>query len=106
MAWVKPRPGAHLTADGLEAATRGRIAGYKVPRHWRIVDEFPMTVTGKVQKFRLRELALNPDPRVTGRGRGRPRPLRSPAARTTVCSSALKFASSSRRSPANSRSSA
>jgi fatty-acyl-CoA synthase len=60
MAWVKPRPGAHLTADGLEAATRGRIAGYKVPRHWRIVDEFPMTVTGKVQKFRLRELALNP----------------------------------------------
>jgi fatty-acyl-CoA synthase len=58
MAWVKPLPGARLEPAGLEAATRGRIAGYKVPRHWRIVDEFPMTVTGKVQKFRLREMAL------------------------------------------------
>src|SRR5215207_11501659 len=57
MAWVKPRAGAVVTAERLEALCRGRIAGYKVPRHWRIVDEFPMTVTGKVQKFRLREMA-------------------------------------------------
>ena len=41
----------------LEAACRGRIARYKIPRHWRIVDRFPMTVTGKIQKYRLRRLA-------------------------------------------------
>jgi fatty-acyl-CoA synthase len=57
MAWVKPLPGARLEPEDLAAATRERIAGFKVPRHWRIVDEFPMTVTGKVQKFRLREMA-------------------------------------------------
>jgi fatty-acyl-CoA synthase len=57
MAWVKPAAGATLTGEGLEAACRGTIARYKVPRHWRIVDGFPMTVTGKVQKYRLRELA-------------------------------------------------
>jgi fatty-acyl-CoA synthase len=57
MAWVKPLPGARLTGERLEALCRGRIAGYKIPRHWRIVQAFPMTVTGKVQKFRLREMA-------------------------------------------------
>jgi fatty-acyl-CoA synthase len=57
MAWVKPRAGEALTPDGLAAACRGRIATHKIPRHWRIVDSFPMTVTGKVQKYRLRELA-------------------------------------------------
>ena len=57
MAWVKPRGGAALTAASLDEACRGRIATYKIPRYWRIVDDFPMTVTGKVQKYRLRELA-------------------------------------------------
>jgi fatty-acyl-CoA synthase len=57
MAWVKLLPGAALTEDDLVAACRAGIARYKVPAHWRIVDGFPMTVTGKVQKFRLRELA-------------------------------------------------
>jgi fatty-acyl-CoA synthase len=57
MAWVKPRAGAELTGEALAEACRGRLARYKVPRHWRIVDGFPMTVTGKVQKYRLRELA-------------------------------------------------
>ncbi|WP_053226113.1 AMP-binding protein [Solirubrobacter soli] len=57
MAWVKPRAGFTLRADELIAACRGRIASFKIPAHWRIVDEFPMTVTGKIQKFRLRELA-------------------------------------------------
>jgi fatty-acyl-CoA synthase len=57
MAWVRPRAGVTLTAAGLAAACRGQIAAYKVPRHWRFVDDFPMTVTGKVQKYRLRELA-------------------------------------------------
>ena len=59
MAWVKPRGGARLTAETLVAACRGRIASYKIPRHWRFVDEFPMTVTGKVQKYRLREMAAD-----------------------------------------------
>jgi fatty-acyl-CoA synthase len=45
-----------LPAD-LVAACRGRIATFKIPAHWRIVDSFPMTVTGKIQKFRLRQLA-------------------------------------------------
>jgi fatty-acyl-CoA synthase len=57
MAWVKPREGAALTPEDLARACRGRIAGHKIPRYWRIVDGFPMTVTGKVQKYRLRELA-------------------------------------------------
>jgi fatty-acyl-CoA synthase len=57
MAWVKPAAGATLTGDELAEGCRGRLARYKIPRHWRIVDGFPMTVTGKVQKYRLRELA-------------------------------------------------
>ncbi|MBA4066352.1 MAG: AMP-binding protein [Isosphaera sp.] len=57
VAWVRPAAGAALTADGLRAACVGRIATYKIPRHWKLVDAFPLTVTGKVQKFRIRELA-------------------------------------------------
>ncbi|MBK7398586.1 MAG: AMP-binding protein [Myxococcales bacterium] len=58
MAWVRPRPGTHLDAAALEGYCKGRIATYKVPRYWRIALEFPMTVTGKVQKFRMREIAV------------------------------------------------
>ncbi len=58
MAWVKPRANATLTARGLADACKERIAKYKIPRHWRLVDDFPMTVTGKIQKYRLRELAV------------------------------------------------
>jgi fatty-acyl-CoA synthase len=54
-AWVKPRPGETLTAEELREFCRDQIAHYKVPRHIRFVDEFPMTVTGKVQKFIMRE---------------------------------------------------
>lgn len=57
MAWVRLAPGAAADADALRAYCRDRLAGFKVPRHWRFVDEFPMTVTGKVQKYRLREMA-------------------------------------------------
>jgi fatty-acyl-CoA synthase len=57
MAWVKLRDGATLGEEDLVAACRGRIATYKIPRYWKFVDGFPMTVTGKVQKFRMRELA-------------------------------------------------
>jgi fatty-acyl-CoA synthase len=58
MAWVKLRDGVALSGDELRAACTGRIATYKIPRYWKLVDSFPMTVTGKVQKFRMRELAI------------------------------------------------
>jgi fatty-acyl-CoA synthase len=58
MAWVKLRDDAELTEDELKAFCKGKIAHYKVPRYVRFVPEFPMTVTGKVQKFRMRELAI------------------------------------------------
>ncbi|HKW71712.1 MAG TPA: AMP-binding protein [Candidatus Dormibacteraeota bacterium] len=58
MAWVKPREGASVTGDELAAWCKGKIATYKIPRHWKFVDAFPMTVTGKVQKYRMRELAV------------------------------------------------
>jgi fatty-acyl-CoA synthase len=57
MAWVKLRGGITLSPEALTAACRGRIATYKIPRYWKFVDEFPMTVTGKVQKFVMREIA-------------------------------------------------
>lgn len=57
MAWIRPKDGARPESAELEAFCRERLAGYKVPRHWKLVDEFPVTVTGKVQKFRMRELA-------------------------------------------------
>jgi fatty-acyl-CoA synthase len=57
MAWVKPRAGAVLSADDVREFCRGRIAHFKVPRYVRFVDEFPMTISGKVQKFRMREMA-------------------------------------------------
>jgi len=54
-AWIKLRAGETLTADEVKAFCRDQIAHYKVPRHIRFVDEFPMTVTGKMQKFIMRE---------------------------------------------------
>ena len=57
MAWVVLRPGSRLTEEGLQQFCRGRIAHYKVPARVAFVAEFPMTVTGKVQKFKLREMA-------------------------------------------------
>jgi fatty-acyl-CoA synthase len=57
MAWVKPRDGHALTPEALGEACRGRIATYKIPRYWKLVDAFPMTVTGKVQKYRMRAIA-------------------------------------------------
>jgi fatty-acyl-CoA synthase len=57
MAWVKLRDGAAMTPDELTAACRGRIATYKIPRYWKLVDAFPMTITGKVQKFVMREIS-------------------------------------------------
>jgi fatty-acyl-CoA synthase len=58
MAAVRLRAGATITEDELKDFCRGTIAHYKVPRYVRFVDEFPMTVTGKVQKYKMREEAV------------------------------------------------
>jgi fatty-acyl-CoA synthase len=59
MAWIIPRPGASLTEDEVKQFCRGQIAHFKVPRYVKFVDSFPMTVTGKVQKFKMRETAID-----------------------------------------------
>ncbi|MFF5263584.1 AMP-binding protein [Actinomadura viridis] len=59
MAWVRLRPGAEpLTSAGLREFCAGRLAHYKIPRYVHLVDEFPMTVTGKVRKVQMREEAI------------------------------------------------
>jgi fatty-acyl-CoA synthase len=57
MAWVQVRAGQTATEDELKAYCQGQIAHYKIPRTIRFVEEFPTTVTGKLQKFRMREMA-------------------------------------------------
>jgi fatty-acyl-CoA synthase len=57
-AWVKLRPGAELTGDDVRAYCVGKIAHYKIPRYVQFTQEFPMTVTGKVQKFKMREASI------------------------------------------------
>ena len=59
MAWIIPRAGATLDSDQLREFCHGKIAHYKIPRYLKLVDEFPMTVTGKVQKFKMREQAID-----------------------------------------------
>ncbi len=58
MAWVKLRERTSPTGDEIAAWCKGKIATYKIPRHWKFVDSFPMTVTGKIQKFKMRETAV------------------------------------------------
>ncbi len=55
MAWVKVKPGEQLTAEELKEFCKGQIAHYKVPRYIKFVDTFPMTVTGKIMKFQMRQ---------------------------------------------------
>ncbi len=55
MAWIKVKPGEQVTAEELQAFCKGQIAHYKVPRYFKFVDAFPMTVTGKIQKFQMRQ---------------------------------------------------
>ena len=54
-AWVILKPGQLATGDDIRAFCKGQIAHYKVPRHIRFVDAFPMTITGKIQKFVMRD---------------------------------------------------
>jgi fatty-acyl-CoA synthase len=55
LAWIKLKAGENATEDEIRAYCRGRIAHFKIPEHIRFVESFPMTVSGKVQKFRIRE---------------------------------------------------
>jgi fatty-acyl-CoA synthase len=57
-AWIRVKPAATLTEDEVQQYCRGQIAHYKVPRYIVFTDEFPTTVTGKVQKYRLRQLSI------------------------------------------------
>ena len=54
-AWIRPRTGETLDEQEIRAFCQGRLAHFKIPRYIRFVEEFPMTVTGKVQKFVMRE---------------------------------------------------
>ena len=58
MAWIVTRGGAELDREAVAEFCKGKIAHYKVPRYVQVVSEFPMTVTGKVQKYKLREQAI------------------------------------------------
>ncbi|WP_299183452.1 AMP-binding protein [uncultured Neptuniibacter sp.] len=59
IAWVKLSPGADdITADDLKAFCKGKITHFKIPRYFKFVEEFPMTVTGKIQKFKMREISI------------------------------------------------
>ncbi|EKT4472179.1 AMP-binding protein [Pseudomonas putida] len=58
VAWIKLHPGHSATVEELQGWCKTRIAHFKVPRYIRFVDEYPMTVTGKVQKFRMREISV------------------------------------------------
>ncbi|TME61180.1 MAG: AMP-binding protein, partial [Chloroflexi bacterium] len=55
MAWVKLKPGEQATKEEIIAYCEGKIAHYKIPRYIKFVDAFPMTVTGKIMKFQMRE---------------------------------------------------
>ncbi|WTW98037.1 AMP-binding protein [Streptomycetaceae bacterium NBC_01309] len=59
MAWVKVRPGAEApTAESVRAFCAGKLAHYKIPRYVHAVEDFPMTVTGKIRKVEMRELSI------------------------------------------------
>ena len=57
MAWIKPKEGVSLTEEELHDFCKGRIAHYKVPRYWKFVEEFPMTISGKIRKVEMREIS-------------------------------------------------
>jgi fatty-acyl-CoA synthase len=58
MAWVKVENGETLTEEDIRAFCKGKIAHYKVPKYYKFVDSFPMTISGKIQKFKMRQQAV------------------------------------------------
>jgi fatty-acyl-CoA synthase len=59
MAWVRLKDGAQLDAEALREFCAGKLAHYKIPRYVHVVDEFPMTVTGKIRKVQMREESVD-----------------------------------------------
>ena len=57
MAWIKPKEGVTITEEEIRAFCKDRIAHYKVPKYWKFVSEFPMTISGKIRKVEMREIA-------------------------------------------------
>lgn len=58
MAWIKLKSGNNLTKDELKSYCKDRIAHYKVPKYWKFVESFPITITGKVRKGEMREISI------------------------------------------------
>ncbi len=58
MAWVKVKPGEQITEEEMREYCKGQIAHYKIPRYIKVVDSFPMTITGKIQKFVMRQQSI------------------------------------------------
>jgi fatty-acyl-CoA synthase len=58
MAWIRLKPGAQADEESMIAFCKNRIATYKIPRYWKFVEAYPMTVTGKIQKYKMREQAI------------------------------------------------
>ncbi|MGH1519274.1 AMP-binding protein [Chryseobacterium sp. JK1] len=58
MAWIKVRKGFTITEEELLEYCKGKIAHYKVPKYWKFVDEFPMTISGKIRKVEMREISM------------------------------------------------
>jgi fatty-acyl-CoA synthase len=57
-AWVRLREGHQATDQELRDWCRGKIATFKIPRYWRFTNQFPMTVTGKIQKYKMRQTSI------------------------------------------------
>jgi fatty-acyl-CoA synthase len=58
-AWIKLKPGCVTTVEDLQAQCKGKIASYKIPHYLRLVDDFPSTASGKVQKFKMRDIMVH-----------------------------------------------
>jgi fatty-acyl-CoA synthase len=58
LAWIRLKAGENAAEDEIRKFCEGRIAYFKIPQHIRFVDGFPMTVTGKIQKFKIREIEI------------------------------------------------
>jgi fatty-acyl-CoA synthase len=57
-AWIRLKEGTTSTEHEIREFCRGKVATYKIPRYVRFTEEFPMTVTGKIQKYRMREISI------------------------------------------------
>ena len=58
MAWIKLKKGTSATPEEIKAFCDGKIARFKIPKYIKFVDEFPMTVSGKIQKYKMRDISI------------------------------------------------